>query len=234
MFKFNLGDKVRHIDKQIFGEVAGMECYNEDKVYAIRTKQGLEHFIEDALEDFRFKEGDRVIGLIGHGEGLVGTISRTDKTAVAEHLVEFDDGSFSFKFKENIELIPQHELDQYIQGAVVKSTPEPPLPQSVLDASERIGGLVKDLGSVFGIRSSARLENLPTADLVNNPPHYTFGNIETIEYIKDKLTPEQYEGFLIGTVHRYVSRYRHKGKPIQDLEKASVYLGWLIEHLKGE
>ncbi len=31
-----------------------------------------------------------------------------------------------------------------------------------------------------------------------NPNHYTFGGIETIEYLKAKLTPEEFRGFLKG------------------------------------
>ena len=39
-----------------------------------------------------------------------------------------------------------------------------------------------------------------------NPNHYIFGGIETIEYLKAKLTAEEYRGFLKGNVLKYVSR----------------------------
>lgn len=65
-------------------------------------------------------------------------------------------------------------------------------------------------------------------DVVNNPSHYTSGDIEVIDYIKDKLTPEQFEGFCMGNVIKYVSRYRHKNG-VEDLRKASWYLERVTE-----
>jgi hypothetical protein len=58
--------------------------------------------------------------------------------------------------------------------------------------------------------------------------HYMAGNIETIDYIRDQLTPEQFEGYLRGQIFKYISRYPHKGG-VDDLYKAQTYLGWLIE-----
>ena len=60
------------------------------------------------------------------------------------------------------------------------------------------------------------------------PAHYTAGGIETIDYIRAKLEPDGYVGYLEGNVFKYLSRYRHKGTPLADLEKAAEYLGWLI------
>jgi len=66
---------------------------------------------------------------------------------------------------------------------------------------------------------------------VKQPAHYTHGEIETIDYIRDKLTQEQFEGYCIANVMKYISRYRHKGG-IEDLHKAQVYLGWAIESIQ--
>jgi len=73
----------------------------------------------------------------------------------------------------------------------------------------------------------------PVEDKINHPNHYTFGNIETIDFIKDKLTNEQYIGYCLGNVMKYISRYRLKGG-LDDLEKAMVYLGWAIEAYRGD
>lgn len=70
-------------------------------------------------------------------------------------------------------------------------------------------------------------------DLVKSPPHYTQGKIEVIDYIRDKLTKEQFIGYCIGNVLKYVSRYQLKGGK-QDLEKAEVYLEWAIERMDGK
>lgn len=63
---------------------------------------------------------------------------------------------------------------------------------------------------------------------VYQPSHYTVGQIETIDFIKDKLTPEMYEGYCVGNCLKYLSRYQHKGG-IEDLKKAEVYLKWAIK-----
>ena len=65
-------------------------------------------------------------------------------------------------------------------------------------------------------------------DNINAPDHYTKGGIETIDYIKAKLTCEEYEGYLKGNVLKYLSREHNKGG-LDDLKKARVYLDWLIE-----
>ena len=64
-------------------------------------------------------------------------------------------------------------------------------------------------------------------DNINHPAHYTSGKIETIDYIADKLTPEEYRGFLKGNVIKYLSRERLKGG-VEDLKKARWYLDRLI------
>jgi hypothetical protein len=69
---------------------------------------------------------------------------------------------------------------------------------------------------------------------VNAPPHYTAGGIETIDYIKAKLTPEEFIGYLKGNVIKYTSRAGRKDDIVQDLEKAQWYMNRQIKALKGE
>ncbi len=75
------------------------------------------------------------------------------------------------------------------------------------------------------------LENMRQAkvasDPVNHPAHYTSGGIETIEFIRAKLTPEEFVGYCKGNVLKYVSRANLKGG-VEDLSKATVYLGWAV------
>ena len=65
---------------------------------------------------------------------------------------------------------------------------------------------------------------------VNHPNHYNVGSIETIDYLKELGIAED---FCIGNAIKYISRYKHKGKPLEDLEKASWYLNYVIELLKN-
>jgi len=57
-------------------------------------------------------------------------------------------------------------------------------------------------------------------DLVNHPPHYRSGGIETIDFIESKDL-----NYRLGNVVKYVSRAGKKDSdPVQDLEKAAWYL----------
>ncbi len=56
------------------------------------------------------------------------------------------------------------------------------------------------------------------SDNVNHPAHYTSGTIETIKVIQDKMTAEMFEGFCVGNVIKYVTRYRKKNG-VEDLKK---------------
>jgi hypothetical protein len=56
-------------------------------------------------------------------------------------------------------------------------------------------------------------------DLVNQPPHYTTGGIETIDFIEAKNL-----NYNLGNCVKYITRADHKGNRIQDLQKAKWYL----------
>lgn len=61
-----------------------------------------------------------------------------------------------------------------------------------------------------------------------NPDHYKIGGIETIAYIEAKLTKEQFKGYLVGNVIKYISRFEHKNG-LEDLKKADWYLSRLLK-----
>jgi len=69
-------------------------------------------------------------------------------------------------------------------------------------------------------------------DMVNSPAHYGNGSIECIEYIEDFLTTEEYIGYLRGNIAKYLHRWRWKGKPVEDLAKATWYLGRLTDFME--
>lgn len=60
-------------------------------------------------------------------------------------------------------------------------------------------------------------------------PHYQRGAIEPIDYIMSHQLD-----FCAGNVVKYITRYRWKGTPVADLEKARDYINFLIEaeHIK--
>lgn len=56
-------------------------------------------------------------------------------------------------------------------------------------------------------------------DAVTHPTHYTRGGLEVIDAI------EAWDlNFRLGNVVKYVARCEHKGKALEDLEKAKWYL----------
>jgi len=65
-------------------------------------------------------------------------------------------------------------------------------------------------------------------DAVNHPNHYCQGGIECIKAIEASMTPEEFQGYCKGNVMKYIWRFREKNG-LEDLKKAQVYLGWMIE-----
>ena len=77
------------------------------------------------------------------------------------------------------------------------------------------------------IRRPAPVADVP--DVINSPAHYKVGNIETIDFIQAKLTPEEFKGYLKGNVLKYASRAGHKGNPVEDSGKLAWYANRLAE-----
>jgi hypothetical protein len=67
-------------------------------------------------------------------------------------------------------------------------------------------------------------------DVVHRPDWYNRGSIEAIDAIKNSMTDIQYEGYLKGSIIKYLWRYdlKHEEK-IVCLRKANWYLTKLIE-----
>ena len=58
--------------------------------------------------------------------------------------------------------------------------------------------------------------------------HYTSKDIQPWDAMESWMTEEQFKGFLLGNVIKYVARFQDKGGKI-DLEKAQHYLDKLLE-----
>jgi hypothetical protein len=71
-------------------------------------------------------------------------------------------------------------------------------------------------------------------DLVNHPPHYTSGRVETIDFIEDcvQQAPDAVVGGLQWQVLKYMSRLWLKDSPALDAGKARFYLDRLIRTLE--
>tara|TARA_R110002012_G_scaffold40831_2_gene112238 strand:+ start:4604 stop:4837 length:234 start_codon:yes stop_codon:yes gene_type:complete len=69
-------------------------------------------------------------------------------------------------------------------------------------------------------------------DPVSKPMHYALSGIECIDYIKERLTPEEFKGYCHGNLIKYQHRHNYKGKPIEDMEKAQYYLVKMLESMR--
>ena len=76
-------------------------------------------------------------------------------------------------------------------------------------------------------------ENERKHDNVHSPSHYMHGKKETIDVIRDCMESDEYHGYLKGNVLKYVSRYKFKGEPLEDLQKANWYLNRLIKEVNN-
>jgi hypothetical protein len=75
-------------------------------------------------------------------------------------------------------------------------------------------------------KEEQRIIEVHHTDMVNNPPHYTAGGIETIDFIEAKSL-----GYNLGNVVKYITRADHKGDKHEDLCKARWYLNREIAKL---
>ena len=82
-------------------------------------------------------------------------------------------------------------------------------------------------GAIIDLNKSGEVISPP--DLVNKPPHYKTGGVETIDFIEAKDL-----NYRLGNVVKYVVRCGKKNTdPVQDLEKAAFYLNREIAARKG-
>lgn len=68
------------------------------------------------------------------------------------------------------------------------------------------------------------------ADVVNHPPHYTYGKFECIDVLVD--LEKSGSDFRVLNAIKYLWRWKHKAKPLEDLRKARWYLDHLIAELE--
>lgn len=70
-------------------------------------------------------------------------------------------------------------------------------------------------------------------DLVNSPNHYTQGELEVIDILQDKLTLQEFEGFLKGNILKYTFREGIKNGT-EDMKKGAWYMSRLIDFRKEQ
>ena len=71
-------------------------------------------------------------------------------------------------------------------------------------------------------------------DNINKPSHYQGRYwMESIDALRNFMTPEQLKGFFMGNSLKYILRHQKKNG-LEDLKKARKNLEWLIEEFEVE
>lgn len=98
--------------------------------------------------------------------------------------------------------------------------------RSTMKKKARLAKVIQSITKGKSKKASKPITNVIVStkhDRVNSPAHYTAGGIETIDFIKAKLTKEQYEGYLLGNIIKYSSRIGLKGEAKVDAGKLHWY-----------
>ena len=72
-----------------------------------------------------------------------------------------------------------------------------------------------------------------TNNKVHSPNHYTQGSVECKDAIRSALGKEHFVSYCQGNTIKYLWRFKDKNK-VEDLEKAKVYIDYIIKELKSE
>lgn len=141
-----------------------------------------------------------------------------------------------------------HWQDEMLAGVVLEYREKG---KTMQDAFETAGAMVGKTAAACQLRWHMELKNKHWAyepgeriaikqdkpqeqtDNVNRPAHYTAGGIETIEFIKAKLSRQGFIDYCRGNVIKYVTRAPMKGGK-EDLLKAIRYLEWAVEAWEDE
>ena len=130
--------------------------------------------------------------------------------------------------------------------------------QTYLDGDDEVGMVlevdIKDsyegvLGLKYGVQFPSRNQTTHEDDMelvekhtrkfgigdsVKHPNHYNQdGGVECIDAIRASLGPEGFRAYCKGNCIKYLWRYEYKSG-LEDLKKAQVYLGWLVETMEKE
>lgn len=91
------------------------------------------------------------------------------------------------------------------------------------------------MDSEFSFSNNAKFWTVDNdKSMVNNPAHYTNGNVDVIQVIEDavKNADDPASAVLQSQVIKYIMRMWLKDNPLQDAQKAQWYLERLISRLE--
>jgi len=155
----------------------------------------------------------------------VSNLDRAVKLLSANPFMSVEDFTKKLKIKKPYAYILRSKARSLIPKASIEEAANEKAPTTITVPLEG--------GQTFTVPPPPALPPLPSAfvpsflraDVVNHPPHYKVGGIETIDFIEAKGLD-----YNLGNVVKYVTRADHKGNKLQDLEKARWYLDRAISN----
>ena len=112
-----------------------------------------------------------------------------------------------------------YALVYQVARAVAKQPKKIIITKTQVDIANKLGIDVVDYAK--------EVDKVNAPDMINNPPHYTTGGIEVIDFIEAKGL-----GYHLGNVIKYVTRAGMKGNKLEDLRKAQWYIDRAIDNLE--
>lgn len=144
------------------------------------------------------------------------------------------------KLKKQLEERQRAAISEQLPLTLPEPQPEPqpemlPPPPALIDINDYMHTMtLEDTAEItkyeghFTLKPEGKL-----VDMVNSPPHYTDGGIETIDFIRAKLSRDEYIGYLKGNIIKYSSRLGKKDGMEQDAGKLAWYSQELTNYLKA-
>jgi hypothetical protein len=186
------------------------------------------------------KASDKIRRLLAKGLNAIEIAKRLKVKASYVHTIKWLDKKAKAKQKVQVERSHDPKVvkaeKKYLKAVktkkpseIVKAVTEMKQALDVIEKpkitrKELLDELKPGLNALFGLDKKA-----PPSDLVNHPPHYKSGGIETIDFIEAKDL-----NYRLGNVVKYVARAGKKATdPVQDLEKAAWYLQREIDARKN-
>lgn len=218
---FDGGDLIG-INKNIFGDYDEVwYCNSEDPAsfQGAKIMRSSEQLV-DLLEGFQELSGKNVYEFdadyTGELEAVI-DMFKTDTSKAASIIPNIGDYS-------NAELIEKLRKEEYGMEEQEK--------QRLIDEEyNNIGYSLSEVSEMLrNVESEHSLKI--TGDAVKRPSHYMLEDgTEVKNHIRSILGDEGFKSWAIGNAIKYVSRYKDKGKPTQDLKKAQENIQMVIDVL---
>lgn len=190
-----------------------------EKVYAVFDGEDLIVSCENGFEggDYHFRYCDNKNPLSFEG---------TDIMLSREQVIDLLEWSPDLTGKNVYEFVNDrdHQLDGVLDMLKLATSKAARVISNIGDYSNE--ELIEKL-RLEGVNNSPMTE-----DAVKRPSHYMLEDgTEVKNHIRSILGDEGFKSWAIGNAIKYVSRYKDKGKPIQDLKKAQENIQMVIDVL---